>query len=91
MHADSEAALGAIGDFSSPSASCNHLAAGISLLLERCNVDLLLDHIRTEADVEADALSRLSEGKKMPAALQGLAATTVPSRESTFRVWPASR
>ena len=72
MHADSEAALGTIGEFSCPSASCNLSAAGISLLQEKCNVDLLPDHIRTMANVEIDALSRFSEGRKMPAALQGV-------------------
>ena len=91
VHADSKAALGAIGKFSSPSASCNLLAAEICLLLEKCNVNLLLDHIRTEANLEADALSRLSEGKKIPAALNGLKAAPVPSRESTFRVWRVTR
>ncbi len=35
-------------------------------------MDLLLDHIRTMANVEIDALSRFSEGREMPAALQGV-------------------
>lgn len=88
MHVDSQAAIGAVTKLSSPSQVCNYIAAEISLLLEACNVHLKLDHIRTEANLEADALSRLSEGKSVPSALRSIKATPPPERAKLFQVWP---
>ena len=88
MHVDSQAAIGAVAKLSSPSQVCNYISAEISLLLESCNVNLKLDHIRTEANLEADALSRLSEGKSVPRALRTIKATPPPERLKLFRVWP---
>jgi hypothetical protein len=86
LQVDSQAAQGAISKLASPSPVCNALAAELSLVLESCNIQLLTDHIRSEANLEADALSRLAEGKKVPQCLRGIKATPPPDRTTLYRV-----
>jgi hypothetical protein len=86
LQVDSQAAQGAIDKLASPSPVCNALAAELSLVMENCNIQLLTDHIRSEANLEADALSRLSEGKCVPQCLRGIKATPPPDRATLYRV-----
>ena len=78
LQTDSQAAKGALDKLSSASPICNALAAELSLLQEFHNINLLTDHIRTEINLEADALSRLAEDSKVPGCLRGIKATPAP-------------
>ena len=86
MQTDSQAAKGALDKLSSASPICNALAAELSLLQEFHNINLLTDHIRTEINLEADALSRLAEGSKVPGCLHGIKATPAPQRNEVYQV-----
>ena len=66
MQSDSAACLGAVQELASPSPIVNYIVAEISLPFEKFNYHLKFEHYRTEVNVEADALSRLTEGKSVP-------------------------
>ena len=86
LQTDSQAAKGALDKLSSASPICNALAAELSLLQEFHNINLLTDHIRTEINLEADALSRLAEGSRVPACLRGIKATPAPDRQAVYQL-----
>ena len=86
LQTDSQAAKGALDKLSSASPICNALAAELSLLQEFHNIHLLTDHIRTEINLEADALSRLAEGSRVPACLRGIKATPAPDRQVVYQL-----
>ena len=89
IQADSKAALGAALKLASPQPLVNALAAELSLQLECVRADIVLtEHWRNAINVEADALSRLAEGKVLPDCVRGLAPTPVRPRRSYFRAWP---
>ena len=80
VQADSSAALGAALKLASPRPLMNALAAEISLVLERFSIERLLgDHYRGSINVEADALSRLWEGAKIPPLLELLRVWASPA------------
>ena len=82
----SQAAKGALDKHSGASLICNALAAELSLLQEFHTINLLTDHIRTEINLEADAISRLTEGRRVPLCLRGIKATPAPQREHVDQV-----
>ena len=90
MQADSKAALGAALKLSSPRPLMNAIAAEISLMLERFQIQSLRgDHFRGSINVEADALSRLGEGAEIPASLTDVPRASAPDRGSKFyKAWP---
>ena len=65
----------------------NYLAAELSLLMEELDIELLEGaHYRGILNVEADALSRLTEGKKVPRSLALLKMTAPPSRDKVYQL-----
>lgn len=63
---DSSTFLGAIRKVSSPSQTVNYIVAEVSLLLEELSCNLCFEHYRNEVNLDADMLSRLTEGKTVP-------------------------
>jgi hypothetical protein len=89
LQMDSMAALQAAIKMASPVPTVNALGAEISLLLEELQTEVLTgEHWRNSLNIEADALSRLQEGKQLPAALAHLQPTQVPARRTFLQVWP---
>ena len=83
----SKAALGAALKLASPTPSVNLIAADIAFTLELLNIERLAgEHFRGTVNVEADALSRLLEGKEIPRSLWGIKASRVPPRSSIYLV-----
>ena len=74
----------------SPKPVLNALAAEAALVLEEIGTDIVVgQHYRGILNVEADALSRLTEGKSIPASLAHLQASKAPARDDRFfRAWP---
>ena len=75
----------------SPRPLVNALAAEISLTLEELRADVLVgEHLRGILNVQADALSRLTEGKQMPKELKGVKERAPPPRDDEFYLaWPS--
>eukprot|EP00435_Cladocopium_sp_Y103_P016613 s3999_g4.t1 len=70
---DSESALRVAVKLASPHPVVNRLAAEMALRLESLNAEALTgQHWRNVINLEADALSRLTEGKEVPARLRCL-------------------
>eukprot|EP00435_Cladocopium_sp_Y103_P036126 s642_g9.t1 len=70
---DSESALRVAVKLASPHPVVNRLAAEMALRLESLNAEALTgQHWRNVINLEADALSRLAEGKEVPARLRCL-------------------
>ena len=90
VQADSQSALGAALKLSSPRPLMNALAAEIALQLERLHSDVLLtEHFPGTLNIEADALSRLTEGKSVPTRLLPVARREAPLRDGGFFLaWP---
>ena len=87
LQMDSKAALGAALKLASPTPTVNLLAAEVSLALETLGVEVLQgEHYRGVINVEADALSRILEGKGIPRSLWHLKATTVPPRSEIYSI-----
>ncbi len=60
---------------------------GLMLALEVLNVEALQgEHYRGTINVEADALSRILEGKGIPRSLWHLKATKVPPRSEIYSI-----
>ena len=88
---DNQSALTIATALSSKGDSSNHLAAEISLLLETLHIEALDPrHWRNTINIEADALSRLSEGKPLPRRLQGLPRDEIQCTLGLFELkrWP---
>ena len=92
VQADSQAALGAALKLASPRPLMNAIAAEISLVLERFEIEKLTgDHYRGSINVDADALSRLREGAEIPSSLLNTPRVGVPPRSDNFyKAWPPS-
>ena len=70
----------------SPHPKANRLAAEIALLLEETGAEAASgQHWRNEINIEADALSRLTEGKEVPTRLRPLPREPVPT-SSIFKL-----
>lgn len=70
---DSESALRVAIKLASPHPAVNRLAAELALALENIGAEALTgQHWRNVVNIEADALSRLSEGKEVPLRLRHL-------------------
>jgi hypothetical protein len=70
---DSESALRVAIKLASPHPVVNRLAAELALLLEDLGAEAFTgQHWRNIINIEADALSRLQEGKDVPQRLRGL-------------------
>ena len=93
IQADSQAALGAALKLCSPRTLMNVIAAEISLVMERYNIEKLVgEHFRGTLNVEADALSRLWEGADLPPSLRSIPRANVPCRDDTFyQAWPSKK
>ena len=88
---DSESALLIASKLSSSTATANRLAAEIALDCAQLDLDTILgDHFRGSLNVEADALSRLAEGKEIPQRLRPLPRASVPPAAELFRLRPPS-
>ena len=87
---DSKAAMGAALKLASPRPLVNAIAAEISLVLEEAQAEVLEpEHFRGVLNVEADALSRLREGKTIPKRLENLKKRESPTRNDSFyKAWP---
>ena len=74
----------------SPRPLVNAVAAEITLMLEATRADLLVpQHFRGVLNVEADALSRLNEGKEVPRRLTHVHREVPPVRnEDFYKAWP---
>lgn len=77
---DSESALGVAVKLASPHPLVNQLAAELALQLEVLGADALsAEHYRNLLNIEADALTRLREGKQVPGRLAGLPRDAIPA------------
>jgi hypothetical protein len=84
---DSSSALNVALKLGSSVPTVNYLAAELSLLMEELDIELLEGaHYRGILNVEADALSRLTEGKKVPRSLAQLKMTAPPSRDKVYQL-----
>ena len=89
LQMDSKAALSSALKLSSHAATVNMIAAEITLRLEQLGIEALSgEHFRGTLNIEADALSRLSEGKPFPRALLGVSESRVPSRKELYQLLP---
>eukprot|EP00435_Cladocopium_sp_Y103_P060710 s216_g22.t1 len=87
---DNEAAIRIAVKMASPHQKANRIAAEIALLLEEVGAEAISgQHWRNEINVEADALSRLEEGKTVPARLQVLPREPLPTT-SILKMGPLS-
>ena len=85
---DNEAAIRIAVKMASPHPKANRLAAEIALLLEETGAETVSgQHWRNEINIEADALSRLTEGKEIPLRLRPLPREPVPT-VSIFKLDP---
>ena len=76
---DSESALRVAVKLASPNPKANLLAAELALRAEQFGLETYLgQHWRNTINLEADALSRLEEGKRVPLRLQRLPRDSVP-------------
>ena len=76
---DSESALRIAVKLASPNPKANLVAAELALRTEQLGLDTILgQHWRNTINLEADALSRLAEGKTVPARLQPLPQDQLP-------------
>ncbi len=70
---DSESALRVLVKLASPDPTVNRLAAELALVIEQAGLDAVEgQHWRNVINIEADALSRLSEGSTVPPRLRNL-------------------
>ena len=90
VQTDSTAAMGAASKLASPRPRVNAVAAEITPMLEATRADLLVPrHFRGVINVEADALSRLNEGKEVPRRLTHVHREVPPVRnEDFYKAWP---
>ena len=87
LQMDSESALRVTAKLASPVPTVNAIAAEVALALEEFNLEELQGrHFRNVLNIEADALSRLTEGKKVPGALKGIKMTSVPTRDQMYKL-----
>lgn len=83
---DNESAIRIAVKMASPHPKANRLAAEIALLLEETGAETVSgQHWRNEINIEADALSRLTEGKEVPTRLRPLPREPVPT-SSIFKL-----
>ena len=90
---DNISALHITANLTSRDAAANHIAAEISLRLHAANTTIVhVKHWRNILNTEADALSRLQEGKSVPRRLHGLPRDSVPCHLDVFLMkdWPVS-
>ena len=80
LEGDATAALYAVNRLSSRTSTMNNLVAEISIRCEPKHIRLTLGHLRAVYSIEADALSRLSEGATLPASLAGVPRARAPVR-----------
>ncbi len=84
---DSASALNVALKLASSVPTVNYLAAELSLLMEDMDIEALEgSHYRGVLNVEADALSRLAEGKKVPRSLAHIKMTPRPLRDLVFQL-----
>ena len=87
LQMDSAPALSAALKLSSSTATVNLVAAEIALRLEALSIPQIEgEHYRGTLNIEADALSRLSEGKEVPASCVGIEASVVPPRSAVYQL-----
>jgi len=79
---DSESALSVAVKLASPNPKANLLAAELALRVEQLGLEALFgQHWRNTINLEADALSRLEEGKSVPPRLRPLPRDEVPTKD----------
>jgi hypothetical protein len=82
LETDSKAALFACAKLSSNTPTMNSIAAEIGLRVISLQIEL--GHVAGVANYEADALSRLCQGKAIPSHLAEVQRAATPCRESGF-------
>ena len=82
LETDSKAALYACAKLSSNTPTMNSIAAEIALRVVGLQIEL--GHVSGVANYEADALSRLCQGKAVPAHLSKVERAAVPVRDAGF-------
>jgi len=82
LESDSQAALYACARWSSNTPSMNLIAAEIGLRVIGSRIEL--SHVSGVANYEADALSRLCQGKPMPQHLEYVERKAAPKRDASF-------
>ena len=86
---DATAALHAISRLSGRTPAMNAVAAEIALRLETAGVEMAPEHVTGTMNFQCDALSRLTEQKKVPTILHGVRRDEVrPRVPSFFWSWP---
>ena len=90
LQADNTATLQAAMDLKSGKPLMNAMAGEVALRLDRLRSQMAMtEHIPGLLNIEADALSRLSAGKELPASLRSSKRFKVPLRDSDFWMcWP---
>ena len=90
LQADSQTAMTAATRYRSTKPLVNLVAGEIALRLEKLRSDLAVaQHVPGVLNVEADALSRLTEGKAVPECVRGVPRRTAPDRTAAFWLaWP---
>ena len=87
VETDSQAALYTVAKFSNNVPTMNMLAAEVGLRVVGHEIDLC--HISGVSNYEADALSRLFQGKEVPSHLRHVERTRAPVRcKEFFLAWP---
>ena len=77
---DSESALGVAVKLASPHPKANLVAAELALRTEQLGIEAVLgQHWANPINIEADALSRLEEGKQIPPRLLPLPRDSLPA------------
>ena len=82
LETDSQAALYACARWSSNTPSLNLIAAEIGLRVIGSRIEL--SHVSGVSNYEADALSRLCQGKAMPRLLEHVEKKAAPKRDASF-------
>ena len=90
LQTDNQTAMTAAMKYKSTKPLMNLVAGEIALRLERLRSDLAVaQHVPGVLNVEADALSRLTEGKEVPECVRGVPRRAAPDRTGAFWLaWP---
>ena len=84
VHGDALAALFAAQRTSSKSPAMNFIPGEIGLCCERLSINITCKHVPESINVEADVLSRLHEGKPIPARFATVTRIAAPERDTSF-------
>ena len=83
IHGGALAALYAADKFSSKSPAMNFIAGELGLLVEAKSVHITCKRVPESVNLDADALSRLAEGRALPRSLLGVDHVPAPVRDES--------